>query len=183
MCFCFYVGTTFYCNTRWFWFIYLFFFYFERRRKKSLQNSPKDFLSVIVNTSAIIMDRIMQAANERCTPTVSYFTCSSIVPRRRLTENDDRNYRNLVLTMGFFMYRWVYDSADNLKTARNHAEYTYQFLFLVIFMSAWRKSIRVVAQKACFAWNLFLCRQLGLISNPRRHLFSSINLINASSHW
>lgn len=44
----------------------------------------------------IIVDNLMQTAHERCAPMVSYFTCSSIVPRKRLTENDE-NDRNSLL--------------------------------------------------------------------------------------
>lgn len=48
------------------------------------------------------MENVMQAAHERCTHRVSYFTFSSIVSRGRLTENDE-NDRNSVLTMDDFM--------------------------------------------------------------------------------
>lgn len=65
MCFCVYVGTTFplyYALIQLFW--------------KTKKKNPKNFLSVFINASAIIMDTVMQAANERCTPTTSYFTFS-----------------------------------------------------------------------------------------------------------
>lgn len=136
MCFCFYEGTTFYCNTRWF----RFFFSILKDEEKIITKFSEEF--PFSNCKYFSDNNGSGNAGGKWTLySEGIIFHMSIVPRRRLTENDDRNYRNLVLTMGFFMYRWVYDSADNLKTARNHALYTYQLLFLVIFISAWRKSM------------------------------------------